>query len=69
MVVIVAALLFAGGAVVAFQLLPSELTPAEDRGFIPISIRAPQGATVDYIADQMRRVESLRPAAASRAAR
>jgi HAE1 family hydrophobic/amphiphilic exporter-1 len=59
MVVIVASLLFAGGAVLAFQLLPSELTPAEDRGFIPLSIRAPQGATVDYISDQMRRVENL----------
>ncbi|HZP21053.1 MAG TPA: efflux RND transporter permease subunit [Bauldia sp.] len=56
-VVIVAAILFAGGAVLAFRLLPSELTPQEDRGFIPISVRSPQGATVDYTADQMRIVE------------
>ncbi|HMN84977.1 MAG TPA: efflux RND transporter permease subunit, partial [Bauldia sp.] len=62
MVVVVAAFLFAGSAVAVFPLLPSELTPPEDRGFIPISIRAPQGATVDYTAEQMRKVEDvLRP--------
>ncbi len=59
MVVVVVALLFAGAAAVAFPLLPSELTPTEDRGFIPISIRAPQGATVDYTADQVRRAEAI----------
>jgi HAE1 family hydrophobic/amphiphilic exporter-1 len=59
MVVVTIAVLFAGSAVLAFNLLPSELTPAEDRGFIPLSVRAPQGATVDYIADQMRRVEGV----------
>ena len=59
LVVVVAALLFAGAAVVAFRLLPSELTPPEDRGFIPISVSAPQGATVDYTAEQMRQVEAI----------
>jgi HAE1 family hydrophobic/amphiphilic exporter-1 len=58
MVVVVAALLFAGSAAAVFPLLPSELTPSEDRGFIPISIRAPQGATVDYTAEQVRKVEA-----------
>jgi HAE1 family hydrophobic/amphiphilic exporter-1 len=57
LVVIVAALLFAGAAAVAFPLLPSQLTPAEDRGFVPISVRSPQGTTVDFTADQMRRLE------------
>ncbi len=58
-VVIVAALLFAGAAVVGFSLLPSELTPPEDRGFIPISISVPQGSTVDYTEAQMRQVEQI----------
>ena len=39
--------------------LPSELTPSEDRGFIPISIRSPQGATVDYTAEQIRKAEAI----------
>ncbi|HET7717612.1 MAG TPA: efflux RND transporter permease subunit [Bauldia sp.] len=58
-VVITAALLFAGAAAVAYPLLPNELTPTEDRGFIPISIRAPQGATVDYTAEQVQRAEAI----------
>ncbi len=59
MIVILAATLFAGGAVVGFSLLPEELTPPEDRGFIPISVSAPQGATVGYMEDQMRQVEAV----------
>ena len=59
MIVIVVAVLFAGGAYFAYRLLPSELTPQEDRGSIPLSVRAPPGATVDYVADQMRRVEQV----------
>lgn len=57
MVVIVASVLFAGAAVVGYGLLPQELTPSEDRGFVPVSINAPQGSTVDYTVEQMRRVE------------
>ena len=58
MIVIVIALVFAGGAVLAFQLLPSELTPAEDRGQIPISITVPQGSTVDYAQEQIQLIEA-----------
>ena len=58
-VVITAALLFAGSAAMVYPLLPSQLTPTEDRGFIPISIRAPQGATVDYTAEQVQRAEAI----------
>jgi HAE1 family hydrophobic/amphiphilic exporter-1 len=59
MVVVTAALLFAGAAAAVYPLLPNELTPSEDRGFIPISIRAPQGATVDYTAEQVQRAEAI----------
>ncbi|MEJ0012300.1 MAG: efflux RND transporter permease subunit [Bauldia sp.] len=58
-IVILVAVIFAGGAYFAFQLLPSELTPPEDRGQITLSIRGPPGATVDYITDQMRSVEQV----------
>jgi HAE1 family hydrophobic/amphiphilic exporter-1 len=59
MVVIVAALLFAGAALVGFRLLPAELTPSEDRGFVPISIGVPQGSTVDYTDAQIRQIEAI----------
>jgi HAE1 family hydrophobic/amphiphilic exporter-1 len=59
MIVIIIAMVFAGGAYFAYRLLPSELTPQEDRGAIPLSVRGPPGATVDYVADQMRRVEQI----------
>lgn len=58
-VVILVAVVFAGGAYFAFRVLPSELTPPEDRGSVPLSVRGPPGATVDYVADQMRRVEQV----------
>jgi len=58
-VVIVVAVLFAGAAGIAFTHLPSQLTPPEDRGFIPISVRAPQGATVEYTAEQIRKAEQV----------
>ena len=56
-VVIVASVLFAGAAVIGYGLLPQELTPPEDRGFVPVSISAPQGSTVDYTVEQIRLVE------------
>jgi HAE1 family hydrophobic/amphiphilic exporter-1 len=59
MIVVLVAVVFAGGSYFAYRLLPSELTPPEDRGSIPLSIRGPPGATVDYVTDQMRRVEQI----------
>ncbi len=57
LVVLVIAGLFAAGAVVAYAALPEELTPSEDRGFVPISISGPQGVTIDYMDSQLRAVE------------
>ena len=59
MVVIVVTLLFAGAAGVGYRFLPQELTPPEDRGFVPVSISAPQGSTVDYTVEQIRLVEDM----------
>ncbi len=58
LVVIVAALLFAGAAFAGFQLLPSELAPNEDRGVVSVSVDAPQGSTVDYADTQLRQIEN-----------
>ena len=58
-VVVAASLLFAAAAGLAFTRLPSELTPPEDRGFVPMALSAPQGATVDYTTDQIRKIEDI----------
>ena len=58
LVVLGAALLFAAGAGVAYTMLPEELTPSEDRGFIPISVSGPQGVNVEYMDMNMRQVEA-----------
>jgi HAE1 family hydrophobic/amphiphilic exporter-1 len=58
-VVMVLSLLFAGVAGFAYTLLPEQLTPTEDRGIIPISVRAPQGTDVEYLEAQMRQVEAI----------
>ena len=57
-VVIVVAVLFAGAAAVTYTVLPEELTPVEDRGFIPISVSSPQGADVEYLDMRMRQIEA-----------
>ena len=59
LVVIVAALLFAAGSVVAYRSLPEELTPQEDRGVVPISISTPQGVTIEYTDAEMRKIEAI----------
>jgi HAE1 family hydrophobic/amphiphilic exporter-1 len=57
-VVVALALAFAAAAAVAYTLLPEELTPTEDRGFIPISVQGPAGVSVEYMDAQMRQVEA-----------
>jgi HAE1 family hydrophobic/amphiphilic exporter-1 len=59
MVVVAIACLFAGAAVFTYTLLPEQLTPDEDRGTIPISIRGPQGVSVEYMDAQIRQVEAI----------
>jgi HAE1 family hydrophobic/amphiphilic exporter-1 len=57
LIVIVVATGFAAAAVVGYRLLPAELTPLEDRGFIPIFVSAPQASTVGYTDSQIRQLE------------
>lgn len=51
------ALLFAG-TLWLFQQLPSEFTPAEDRGTLFVMVNGPEGASYDYMLDYMDEVES-----------
>lgn len=56
-VIVLLALLVAGGSYVFFTSLRSELAPVEDRGTITAIGVAPEGATMAFTADYARRVE------------
>ena len=58
-IVVVISLLFAGGAFGAFSLLKQELTPPEDRASAFLRITAPQGVSLEYLGDEMRKIETL----------
>lgn len=52
-------LVVALGSVVLFKTVKSELAPVEDRGVIYGIVTAPDGATLDYTLESMRRIEAL----------
>ncbi len=56
-VVIVASVLFAGAALVAFSTVKSELTPNEDRAMVMMRLTAPQGSSLEYTRDKLQLVE------------
>ncbi len=59
MVIVVVALLFAALAASLFGTIRSELTPTEDRSTAFLRISAPQGVSLDYVAQNMREIERL----------
>ncbi|WP_119718901.1 efflux RND transporter permease subunit [Cognatilysobacter tabacisoli] len=48
-----------GAAALLFTMVPSELSPAEDRGRFFISIQGPEGAGFDYTVKQVQQVEAI----------
>ncbi len=46
--VMLAVLLVSAGTVMLMERLPAEYAPSEDRGAFFISLRAPEGATLEY---------------------
>ncbi|MGY4516972.1 efflux RND transporter permease subunit [Lysobacter sp. HA18] len=44
---------------VLFKVVPSELAPAEDRGFFQVMITGPEGAGFDYTVGQVQQVEKI----------
>ena len=57
-----AAILFAAGAVVAYQALDKELIPPEDRGIVRVFASGPDGTGVNYMDRQTEKIEDiLRP--------
>ncbi|WP_103334668.1 efflux RND transporter permease subunit [Pseudotabrizicola formosa] len=59
LVVVTLAALFAAVSVATFSNLRQELTPAEDRSVILLSVQAPQGVSLDYTDARMREIEEL----------
>jgi HAE1 family hydrophobic/amphiphilic exporter-1 len=58
-IVVLVAVLFAGTAYALFGSIRQELTPTEDRSVVLLRINAPQGVSLDYTSQQMRRIEEL----------
>jgi len=56
--VVLAALVFMGGAYFVFRMLPRELVPTEDRGVAFGIVIAPEGSTLEYTDRYMREVEA-----------
>jgi len=59
LVVVVAALLFAGSALLIFGSIRQELTPSEDRAAILIRVSAPPTVSLDFTQTQMQKIEDL----------
>src|SRR5690606_28044643 len=58
-VVVLVSILFAGAAGAVFGTIKTELTPSEDRSMAFLRVSAPQGVSLDYFTNQMRRIEEL----------
>ena len=58
-VVLLVSVLFAGAAWALFGSIRQELTPSEDRSLVIMRISAPQGVSLDYTTQQVRRLETL----------
>ncbi len=59
LVAVAVAGLVAALAVASSASLRQELTPAEDRGVVLLSVQAPQGVSLDYTDGKMREIEAL----------
>ena len=59
LIVVLVSVLFAGASYGAFGMLRQELTPPEDRSMAMLRIQAPQGVSLDYTMQQLRKIEQL----------
>ncbi|MGB8624236.1 MAG: efflux RND transporter permease subunit [Paracoccaceae bacterium] len=59
MLVVAAAVIFAGTAAMMAGSIRQELTPPEDRSIALLSVRTPQGVSLDYTTAKMRELEDL----------
>ncbi len=59
LVVVVVSVLFAAAAFALFGTIRAELTPPEDRAAAFLRVSAPQGVSIDYLAQQLNDMEAL----------
>ncbi|QPC85503.1 AcrB/AcrD/AcrF family protein [Mesorhizobium sp. NBSH29] len=59
MLVVLVAVLFAGAAFALFGTIRQELTPSEDRSVVALRVNAPQGVSLEYTTQQMRKIEAM----------
>ncbi|MFA7623829.1 MAG: efflux RND transporter permease subunit [Pusillimonas sp.] len=59
LIVVLLGLAVAAGSVVLFKTIKSELAPLEDRGVVFGVVSAPDGATLDYTLDSVKRIEQM----------
>jgi multidrug efflux pump len=57
--IVAATLLATGAAAVLLRTLPSELAPAEDRGFMFLGLNGPEGASLEYMDRHLQQLEAL----------
>jgi multidrug efflux pump len=57
--VLLLGLVVALGSVVLFKVVKSELAPIEDRGVVFGVLSAPEGATIDYTLNSIRKIEAM----------
>ena len=58
-IVVAGCFAFGAAAFIAFHLVPSEITPTEDRSVINISISAQQGSNLEYVSRKVAVVEGV----------
>ena len=46
-------------SILLFQFLPKELAPSEDRGIFIVSVNAPEGSSLDYTDNMVKKVEDV----------
>ena len=46
-------------SILLFQFLPKELAPSEDRGIFIVSVNAPEGSSLDYTDNMVKKVENV----------
>ena len=46
-------------SIMLFQFLPKELAPTEDRGIFIVSVNAPEGSSLDYTNNMVKKVENV----------
>lgn len=59
LLVLAAALGFAGASIALYNTLPQEITPPEDRGTIFINLRSASSASLQYTSEQVAQIEEI----------